>query len=816
MRSVWSAAGTCGAGGACVARSVWDHRHRMPRPPAARASPRVWNRAMTTVSPASAPPRHRRDRHRRRRAPSTRRRRGRRPPRRARRDRRRRDGARRRIPHPRRGASPSDPEPHYGISTGFGALATTFIAEDRRAQLQASLIRSHAAGTGAEVETEVVRALQLLRLQTLATGHTGVRPVVVETYAGDAQRRDHARSCGSTGRSAARAISRRSRTSRSRRWGSRTCGWSAVRRPRPAAADALGRRRSPRAARAPREGGPRPHQRHRRHARDAAARAARPLDAARHGRCGRRDVDREPARHRRGLRRGPDGAPAAGRAGGIRGQPARLPRRTRRSSPATAIRPSAPASRTPTRCAARPRCTAPPATPWTTPAPSRRASSRAPSTTRSSPTTAASSPTATSTGRRSPTCSTSSRSRWRTSPRSPSAAPIGRSTGPAATACRRSSPTRSGVDSGLMIAQYAAAGIVSELKRLAVPASVDSIPSSAMQEDHVSMGWAAARKLRRGIDGLARVLAIEVLTGARAIDLRAPLQPGAATGAVRDLVRTVAARTGSRPFPLTRHRGGDRARALRADRGHRGRSSPMTTDAATGSASSARPAHDPRRARQRAHREELGRRGGQAHADEQPRPRGRRAPRRPRRLRRHGQGRPQLGGVRRDRPHPRRAGARRDAARAVRQARRRVPHARVGAARADRQLEPRGGLGDVAGVPPPRAARADDVRADDGRVVDLHRHPGHPAGHVRDLRGGRALARPRRPGGNAHADRRMRRHGRRAAARRHPQRRGGADRRRRRVAPRPPRRARLPRRVHDRPRRRRRSGGRRQGRGPRR
>ncbi len=92
-----------------------------------------------------------------------------------------------------------------------------------------------------------------------------------------------------------------------------------------------------------------------------------------------------------------------------------------------------------------------------------------------------------------------------------------------------------GVDSGLMIAQYAAAGIVSELKRLAVPASVDSIPSSAMQEDHVSMGWAAARKLRRAIDGLGRVLAIEILTGARALDLRAPLQAGPATGAVRDL-----------------------------------------------------------------------------------------------------------------------------------------------------------------------------------------------------------------------------------------------------------------------------------------
>src|SRR5690606_40768119 len=77
----------------------------------------------------------------------------------------------------------ADPNPHYGVSTGFGALATTFIAPERRRQLQASLIRSHAAGTGAEVEAEVVRALQLLRLQTLASGHTGVRPVVVDAYA---------------------------------------------------------------------------------------------------------------------------------------------------------------------------------------------------------------------------------------------------------------------------------------------------------------------------------------------------------------------------------------------------------------------------------------------------------------------------------------------------------------------------------------------------------------------------------------------------------------------------------------------------------
>jgi histidine ammonia-lyase len=83
-----------------------------------------------------------------------------------------------------------------------------------------------------------------------------------------------------------------------------------------------------------------------------------------------------------------------------------------------------------------------------------------------------------------------------------------------------------------MIAQYAQAGIVSELKRLAAPASVDSIPSSAMQEDHVSMGWSAARKLRRSVDGLARVLAVELLTAARGIDLRAPLAPAPATGVV--------------------------------------------------------------------------------------------------------------------------------------------------------------------------------------------------------------------------------------------------------------------------------------------
>ena len=77
----------------------------------------------------------------------------------------------------------NDVEPHYGISTGFGALANRHIPSDLRAKLQAGLIRSHAAGSGPEVETEVVRALMLLRLSTLATGRTGVRWETAAAYA---------------------------------------------------------------------------------------------------------------------------------------------------------------------------------------------------------------------------------------------------------------------------------------------------------------------------------------------------------------------------------------------------------------------------------------------------------------------------------------------------------------------------------------------------------------------------------------------------------------------------------------------------------
>jgi histidine ammonia-lyase len=85
-----------------------------------------------------------------------------------------------------------------------------------------------------------------------------------------------------------------------------------------------------------------------------------------------------------------------------------------------------------------------------------------------------------------------------------------------------------GVNSGLMIAQYTAAGIIAENRRLAAPASVDSLPTSGMQEDHVSMGWSATVKLRRVLTNVAHVLAVELLTAVRGLQLRAPLQPSPA------------------------------------------------------------------------------------------------------------------------------------------------------------------------------------------------------------------------------------------------------------------------------------------------
>jgi histidine ammonia-lyase len=94
-----------------------------------------------------------------------------------------------------------------------------------------------------------------------------------------------------------------------------------------------------------------------------------------------------------------------------------------------------------------------------------------------------------------------------------------------------------GVNSGLMLAHYTQAAMVAENRRLCVPAGADSLPTSAMQEDHVSMGWAAARKLRTVVSNVGRILAVELACAARALDLRAPLEPGPGTAAARAIVR---------------------------------------------------------------------------------------------------------------------------------------------------------------------------------------------------------------------------------------------------------------------------------------
>jgi histidine ammonia-lyase len=94
-----------------------------------------------------------------------------------------------------------------------------------------------------------------------------------------------------------------------------------------------------------------------------------------------------------------------------------------------------------------------------------------------------------------------------------------------------------GVNSGLMLAQYTQAAMVAENRRLAAPASVDSLPTSAMQEDHVSMGWGAARKLRAALRNLGRILSVELVAAGHGLDLRAPLQPGLGTAAALAAVR---------------------------------------------------------------------------------------------------------------------------------------------------------------------------------------------------------------------------------------------------------------------------------------
>lgn len=424
-----------------------------------------------------------------------------------------------------------DQQPHYGISTGFGALATTHIPLDRRAALQMSLIRSHAAGSGAPVEREVVRAMMLLRLSTLATGRTGVRPATAQLLAG---------------------LLNAHITPVVAEYGSLGCSGDLA----PLAAVALALL-----------GEGQVHDADGQHVPAAKALTAAGLQPLRlaekeglaliNGTDGMLGMlclalsdttylldlaDLAAAMSVEALL-GTDRVFAADLAA-LRPQPGQAISAARM----TAFLAGSPivASHRGPQCqrvqdAYSLRCT---------PAVHGSARDTAEHVRRIAGyelAAAIDNPVVLSDGR------VESNGNFHGAPVAAVADFLAISLADVASIAERRTDrmldaSRSaglppflayevGVDSGHMIAQYTQAGIVSELKRLAVPASVDSIPSSAMQEDHVSMGWHAARKLRRSVDGLRRVLAIEILTAARALDLRSPLKPAPQTAAAVTVVR---------------------------------------------------------------------------------------------------------------------------------------------------------------------------------------------------------------------------------------------------------------------------------------
>ncbi|MFF2650276.1 histidine ammonia-lyase [Streptomyces sp. NPDC058045] len=424
-----------------------------------------------------------------------------------------------------------DTKPHYGVSTGFGALATRHIPTELRAQLQRSLVRSHAAGSGPEVEREVVRALMLLRLSTLATGRTGVRPETAEAYA---------------------ALLNAGITPIVHEYGSLGCSGDLAPLAHCALA-VLG------------EGEVRTADGSRRPAAEALAEAGiTPVVleekeglALINGTDGMLGMLLLAAHDLRRLLRTADIAAAMS----VEGQ---LGTESVFAADLMALRPHPGQADSAANLRALlagsgivashkgPECTR------VQDAYSLRCSPQVHGTVRDTLAhaelvasrelaSAVDNPAVTLDGR------VESNGNFHGAPVAAVLDFLAISVADLASNSERRTdrfldPARNrglnafladdpGVDSGHMIAQYTQAAIVSELKRLAAPASVDSIPSSAMQEDHVSMGWSAARKLRRAVDGLTRVLAVEIYTAARALDLRAPLEPSPATGAVRDGLR---------------------------------------------------------------------------------------------------------------------------------------------------------------------------------------------------------------------------------------------------------------------------------------
>ncbi|MEU4595490.1 histidine ammonia-lyase [Nocardia sp. NPDC023988] len=426
----------------------------------------------------------------------------------------------------------ADPRPVYGVSTGFGALAVRHIPQESRKQLQRSLIRSHAAGSGAEVEREVVRALMLLRLSTLATGRTGVRPVVAETYA---------------------ALLSAGITPVVHEYGSLGCSGDLA----PLAHVALavigeGTVRDASGTAMPA-------------AQALAAAGIAPVELAEkeglaliNGTDGMLGMLLLACHDLRALLRLAD-VTAAMSVEGLLGTDKVF------AADLQALRPQpgqAVAAANMTRLLTDSAIVASHATPDCTVVQDAYSLRCAPQVAGGARDTlahaervagyelasAVDNPVVTLDGR------VESNGNFHGAPVAYVLDFLAIVVADVASISERRTDRfldkarnhglppfladDPGVDSGHMIAQYTQAALVSELKRLAAPASVDSIPSSAMQEDHVSMGWSAARKLRRAIDGLTRVLAIEALTAARALDLRAPLTPSPATAAVRDALRT--------------------------------------------------------------------------------------------------------------------------------------------------------------------------------------------------------------------------------------------------------------------------------------
>lgn len=408
-----------------------------------------------------------------------------------------------------------DTTPHYGVSTGFGALATKQIPHDLRSQLQRSLIRSHAASSGTHVDREVVRALMVNRLATMCTGRTGVRPVVAETYA---------------------AILNAGITPAIGEYGSLGCSGDLAPLSHCAMVlmgegDVLDGNSTAPAAEA------------------LAAAGIEPVElrekeglALINGTDGMLGMLLMAIEDLRRLYACADIAAAltiealigtdavfAEDLHALRPQPGQVDSATNMrillaDSPLIEEKKAGEHRFTRVQDAYSMRC-----------APQvhgagRSTISHAASVAEFELASAIDNPVVTSDGR------VESNGNFHGAPVGYVLDFLAVAAADAASISERRTDrmldkARShglnpfladdpGVDSGHMIAQYTQAGIVSEMKRFAVPASADSIPSSAMQEDHVSMGWSAGLKLRRAVDGLQRVIAIEILTAARALDMR--------------------------------------------------------------------------------------------------------------------------------------------------------------------------------------------------------------------------------------------------------------------------------------------------------